>query len=173
MDKFPVLWTGKPAGELMTEQEGLYTGFAVRCHLPDEGLWCAWAVGEQGELRLGILEPQGKQAVIRRRFSDRMTKHLGKLERGELRPAVRGGFAWEAVLEPDHLFHTPWLRHQLRGQQGSLTRLEGKLRYLALPYDRRKPFPLPALFCFACVKTIDDVTYAVFALDEKEWPVFL
>ena len=51
MDKFPLLWSGRPAGELATEKEPLYTWFTARCHLPEEGLWCAWAVGEQGELR--------------------------------------------------------------------------------------------------------------------------
>ena len=73
MDKFPLLGSGHPAGELATEKEPLYTWFTARCHLPEEGLWCAWAVGEQGELRLGVLEPEGGQMSIRRRFSDRMT----------------------------------------------------------------------------------------------------
>ena len=51
------------------------------------GLWCAWAVGDRGELRLGVLEPAGERAVIRRRFSDRMTGPLGKILRGEVRAA--------------------------------------------------------------------------------------
>ena len=55
MDKFPLLWEGKALGELIVEQEALYTWFTVRCRLPGEGIWCAWAVGDRGELRLGVV----------------------------------------------------------------------------------------------------------------------
>ena len=82
MDKFPLLWMGKSVGELACERESLYTRFAARCRLPGEGLWCAWAVGERGELRLGVLEPEGAEASICRRFSGRMTQPLGPLLRG-------------------------------------------------------------------------------------------
>ena len=83
MDKFPLLWAGRPTGELTARQEALYTCFSARCALPEPGLWCAWAVGEGGELRLGVLEPDGAEAVIQRRFSRRMTEPLGRLVRGE------------------------------------------------------------------------------------------
>ena len=73
MDKFPLLWNGRAVGALTTERQELYTWFTARCRLPERGLWCAWAVGDQGELRLGVVEPEGSQATIRRRFSDRMT----------------------------------------------------------------------------------------------------
>lgn len=172
MDKFPLLWEGKPLGELTTEREALYTWFAVRCRLPGEGLWCAWAVGERGELRIGVLEPAGDRAAIRRRFSDRMTAPLGNLMRGELRPAAGETGTWEPVSEPERLFRTPWLQKQLRGARGALLRREGKMRLLALPYDKEKPFPLTALFCFACIKRIRGQTYAVYGFDEKDWPVF-
>ena len=76
VDKFPLLLDGRPAGELTVEREALYTWFDARCRLPGEGLWCAWAVGREGSLRLGVLEPSGQEAVIRRRFSIRMTEPL-------------------------------------------------------------------------------------------------
>ena len=66
MDKFPLLWKEAPLGELTTEREALYTWFTARCRLPGKGLWCAWAVGDRGELRLGILEPEGERAADRR-----------------------------------------------------------------------------------------------------------
>ena len=69
MDKFPLMQDGRPVGELITEREALYTWYEARCRLPGEGLWCAWAVGDRGELRLGVLEPCGDRASIRRRFS--------------------------------------------------------------------------------------------------------
>lgn len=93
MDKFPLLLEGRPAGELTAEHEPLYTLLAARCPLPD-GLWCAWAVGEQGVLRLGVLEPQNGCGFIRRRFSHRLTAPLGRILRGEVRP---NGITPEAV----------------------------------------------------------------------------
>lgn len=173
MDKFPLLWAGKPVGELVTEREALYTWFTARCRLPEEGLWCAWAVGEQGELRLGVLEPVGERAEIRRRFSGQMTAPLGRLRQGELRPAGGGGVPWEAEPAPERLFRTPWLRQQLQGAQGVLTRREGEgRRALALPYDPKRPFPLVPLFCFARLRCLGEGRYVVYVLDGREWPVF-
>lgn len=170
MDKFPLLWEGKAIGELSAEREALYTWFTARCRLPGEGIWCAWAVGDRGELRLGVVEPQNG---IRRRFSRQMTAPLGKLLRGELRPAgERAAETWTAAPEPDRLFHTPWLRRRLRGAQGALTRTAGEWRLLALPYDEKRPFPLPPLFCLAQPRHIGGKRYIVYAFDGKEWPVF-
>ena len=170
MDKFPLLWEGKAIGELSAEQETLYTRFTVRCRLPGEGIWCAWAVGDRGELRLGVVEPQNG---IRRRFSHQMTAPLGKLLRGELRPAGdRTEENWTAAPEPDRLFRTPWLRRQLRDVRGALTRTAEAGKFLALPYDEKQPFPLTPLFCLAQPRNIGGKRYLVYAFDGKEWPVF-
>lgn len=173
MDKYPLLLEGRPAGELNTEQEGLYTWFTARCPLRS-GLWCAWAVGDRGELRLGVLEPEGRQeAVLRRRFSGRLTAPLGRLLRGEVRPAgVREPEGWEPAPDPAGLFRVPWLRQRLKGAQGALTRRAGEVRYLALPYDARRPFPLTTLFCFARLRRIGPSAYVVYAFDGQERPVF-
>ena len=173
MDKFPLVWEGRPMGELTAEPEALYTWFTARCRLPGRGLWCAWAVGDRGELRLGILEPEGERAAIRRRFSDRMTAPMGKILRGEVRPANgEEGEHWSAVPEPERLFRASWLRRQLQGVRGALTRTERGRHYLALPYDRGSPFPLPTLFCFAQIRRIGGSWYAVYAFDAQERPVF-
>ena len=169
MDKFPLLWDGTSLGELTVEQEPLYTWFTARCRLPGKGIWCAWVVGDKGELRLGVLEPQNG---IRRRFSRQMTAPLGSLLRGELRPAGGSAETWTAAAEPDRLFQTPWLRKQLHGARGVLTRKEGSDRLLALPYDEKKPFPLTPLFCLARLRDIGGKKYVIYAFNEKEWPVF-
>ena len=191
MDKFPLLWEGTSLGELTVEQEPLYTWFTARCRLPGKGIWCAWVVGDKGELRLGVLEPQNG---IRRRFSRQMTAPLGSLLRGELRPAGGSAETWTAAAEPDRLFQTPWLRKQLHGARGVLTRKEGSDRLLALPYDEKKPFPLTPLFCLARLRDIGGTAlaqvitaignpiapseispskkYVIYAFNEKEWPVF-
>ncbi|MEG1592896.1 MAG: hypothetical protein RR350_00715 [Oscillibacter sp.] len=172
MDKFPLFLDGKSAGELTEEKEALYTWFEARCRLPEEGLWCAWAVGAAGELRLGVLEPTGERAVIRRRFSRRMTEPLGPLLRGEARPLSAGAADWKAVAHPEELFRTPFLRQQLRGAAGALVRETAEGRFLALPWDPRRPFFLTGLFCFTRVQRIGGREYGVFAFDRGERPLF-
>ena len=170
MDKFPLFAGREACGELMTEQESLYTVFSVRCRLPGEGLWCAWAVGEQGELRIGVLEPMDNCAGIRRKFSHRMTEPLGRLLRGELRPTESPLEKWTMGIQPP--FRTPWLRQQMESLTGIRSRFADGRRYVAIPYDARKPFPLTPLFCLARIRMIDGKRYVVFAFNEKEWPVF-
>ena len=92
MDKFPLLWKERAVGELTAEREALYTCFSARCTLPAEGLWCAWVVGDKGELRLGVLEPQGGAGVICRRFSHRMTAPAGQLLEQRAVPFAPGPF---------------------------------------------------------------------------------
>ena len=172
MDKFPLLWDGRSVGELTTEREALYTWFEARCRLPEKGLWCAWAVGDRGELRLGVLEPCGDRAAIRRRFSAQLTGPVGRLQWGELRPAhpAEPG-EWLPAERAGELFRSPWLREQLQNAAGVLApRTEGR-RYGALPYDAMRPFPLPALFCLARICRIGGRDYVVYAFDKGERPV--
>lgn len=174
MGKYPLIYAGKTIGELSTEQEGLYTWFSVSCHPPEDGVWCAWALGEKGELRLGVLEPSGGQFAICRRFSGHQTEPLGTLLRGELRPVGerQKEAGWEPLLHPEQQFKTPWLCEQLRSCRGVLTRREGERRLLAFPWERGCPFPLVPLFCFAELACINGKSRLLFAFDREERPVF-
>lgn len=172
MDKFPLYGESATLGELTAEQEGLYTWFEVRCRLPEPGLWYAWVVGDGGELRLGILEPSGDRAGIRRRISKRMTAPLGNVLRGEIRLSAVGEEAWQLLGEPQRLFHTPYLCQQLQKVEGALVKTAGKNRLVALPYDPQKPFGLTRMFCFARVTAIRGKPFAVFLFDEDEIPRF-
>ena len=172
MDKFPILWKGKSVGELILEKEPLYTWFTVQCHLPESGLWCAWTVGEQGTLRLGVLEPAGESFEIRRRFSDRLTAPLGKVLHGEIRVILKDEAKWERVSDPDRQIRSSWLRNQIRGRKDVLIRPEGETILLAFPYDKGKAFPMVPLFCFAEIRPIREQDYVIFAFDQKNQPVF-
>lgn len=174
MDKFPLLWGEKAVGELSAEREALYTCFSARCTLPGEGLWCAWIVGDRGELRLGVLEPQGSAGVIRRRFSHRMIAPVGRLLRGEIRPAaavVEEAPDWVPVSDVAALFRSDGLRQRLREVPGLLWRREGETLLLAVPYEPRRPMPLMPLFCFARPRRVRGERYLVFAFDGREEPV--
>ena len=170
MDKYPLLWQGKSAGELTVTEEGLYTCFDCACRLPGEGIWCAWAVGADGQLRLGVLEPEGRRGRIRRRFSRQMTAPLGKLLRGEVRPAAEGAEDWAPLDMGKEPLRTPWLQKALAGTAGVLTRREGERRWLAVPWDCGKPFPLVPMVCFASLRRIRARDYAVFLLHGQERP---
>lgn len=112
MDKYPVFQEEQAAGELTVTPETLYTAFSVSCR-GREGLWCAWAVGETGNLRIGVLEPENGCLQIRRRFSKRLTDPLGPILRGELRPLGEEREHWEP-LRPE-LLRSPYLRCRLGG----------------------------------------------------------
>lgn len=172
MDKFAVYeaGTGACAGELTALPEALYTRFEVRCRLPEPGLWCAWAVGESGELRLGVVEPEGGEAVLSRRFSRRLTAPAGRLRHGELR-RVDPPEAWRPLEDPAALFRAAWLVERLRQTPELLVRRSGGCRLVSAPYDPRRPFPLTDLFCFARVTAMPGGRRAVFAFDEGELPV--
>jgi len=171
VDKFPLLRNGSAAGELTVEREALYTCFSVSCRESAEGLWCAWAVGERGELRLGVLVPADGNLVLCRRFSGRLTAPIGRILRGEVRAVGETAESeWKPLCQPERLFRTPWLCRQLRGMQGVLCNRAESCR-LAIPYDPRRPFPLAAMFCFAKICRIGSKQYAVYCFDAGEWPV--
>lgn len=171
MDRFPVLRDGQAVGELRIEKEPDCTAFQIRCR--GEGLYTAWVVGTGGELRLGIPETENGILTLSRRFSSALTSPVGTLIRGELR--AFGGMEeenWRSAGSPEMLVRSEFLRARLRGVSGALTRYSGGLRFLALPFDKHRPFPLTALFCFARVMRIDGTVCAVFAFDRNENPVF-
>lgn len=174
MDKFPLIYAGRSVGELTVEQEGLYTRFSAVCHLPKEGVWCAWVVGEQGELRIGVLEPCGLEASISRRFSNRQVAPLGALRGGELRPAGEQPDCtdWKAMRRPEDWFRTPWLCGQLRSLHGVLAAQEGTVCRIAIPYSPRQPFPMTQIFCFARVTMVCGHWYVLYAFDQNELPIF-
>lgn len=173
MEKLPLLYESRPVGELTVRQEGEDTLFSAACRLPEQGLWCLWAVGREGTLRLGCPEQQQGEVRLSRRFSPRMTVPLGKVIRGEVRKALPvESSGWERVQAPERLFRTQWLSGALRGCGGVLTRRKGQVRLVAVPFSVEKPFPLVSLFCFARICTLENSRYAVFAFNREEWPIF-
>lgn len=169
MEQVPLLEGGRRTGTLTAEESGLYTLFTAEGLVPDRRLWYAWAVGDRGELRLGVLEPRGDRGSIRKRLSRRETEPLGRLLRGELR--LREEEPWQPLTRPESVFRTPWLCRRLGEVSGGLTRRTESGREVALPLDPGRPFPLPPLFCLARTERIGEGRYAVFRFDGEERPV--
>ena len=169
MDKYPVLEGDQATGEMTVTPEALYTVFDVSCP-KRKGLWCAWAVGRTGRLRIGVLEPEAGCLYIRRRFSHELTAPLGTVLRGELRSLTEEREHWEP-LNLDSL-KSSYLRCQLGPLPGVLTcRMDGS-RLIAVPRDDSRPFPLEAMFCFASSRPVKGRSCWVFRFDGRECPVF-
>ena len=169
MDKYPVWKDGKTVGEMTVSPEALYTVFDIFC--PErEGLWCVWAVGKTGTLRIGVPEPENGRLHIRRRFSRQLTAPLGTVLRGELRSLNEEREHWEP-LRADML-RSSYLRRRLVGLPGILTCQADDCRLIAIPRDDSKPFPLEAMFCFAQPRRLRGRNCWVFRFDRHEWPVF-
>lgn len=171
MDRVPLLMGGRSVGELQIQREGLYVCFSAFCHLSEAGLWCVRLVGEEGSLRLGVLEPCGGEYRICRRFSGRTAAPLGQILRGEVCSVNRDEGAWCVAPAPENLFRTEWIRRELRGMSGVMTMRRNRFLLLALPCHTGGVFPLAPLFCLAQICWIDGSSYTVFTFDEHEWPV--
>lgn len=169
MDKYPVLEGKRAAGELTVSGESLYTVFDVSC-AKREGLWCAWAVGETGSLRIGVLEPEGDRLHITRRFSQRLTAPLGVLLRGEMRALGEEREHWEPLKK--ETLQSPYLRRRLGAVPGVLTCRTENGCLIAVPRDDSRPFPLEAMFCFAQPRQVKNRDVWVFRFNSREWPVF-
>ena len=127
MDKYPVLAGGETVGELTVEAATSDTVLDMSC-VRREGLWCAWAVGESGALRIGIPEPEGDRLHLRRRFSRSMTAPIGRILRGELRMPERATPQWLPVDPAAPPVRSERFLRAIQARQGVLTcRVDGRL----------------------------------------------
>jgi hypothetical protein len=132
-----------------------------------------WVTGKQGELRLGILEPQGRLAEISRRFSGHMTAPIGRVLRGELRRIERkSNQDWQCGKTGLSCFKNPWIQEQLKGRTDFLIKEHSAGKIIAVPFEINQQFPLTAFFCFAKYRMISGKSYVVFSFNREEWPVF-
>lgn len=169
----PVLCQGVRTGRLELREEGERTTAEMDCPLDRSGLFRGYLVCRGGEIALGVLEPGGERLRLCRRLLTAEVRALGPPERGELRLsfAFQRSGGWQCLERPECFFRRAPFGRELAGLRGAMWREERGLRFLALPFDCRCPFPLTALFCFAQVAEIGGRTYAVFAFDREEGPV--
>lgn len=171
MERVPVTLEEQKVGTLLCREEGLYVRYRAEYRLPRPEVLRLYALGETGELRLGTPEPRGGVFLLERRISAREAAAAGRLVGGELRRPEEDGLPWQET-EPEKLFSGEGLRRQVRDCAGALVRQRDGGRQVALPFDCRRPFPLPELFCFASIRTIRSRRYAVFTFDGEGRPVF-
>lgn len=173
MESLVILLNGKPCGELLTEECGLYRRYSAACHMePNTEPMRLFAVGERGELRLGIMQPDNGRFVLRRQMSAKDASAAGTLLRGELRPLAVPEKDWRSAAEPEKLFRGTVLQKHLSGRKGVLFCRSGECCYLALPFAVNSPFPLAEMFCLAHIQSSGQKQYAVFCFDSQENPRF-
>ena len=178
MERLPLTSESGKRGEVILCPQGART--EVRCSLadPGDGLYRAYLLGEQGELALGVLAPEGGQLALCRRLYVRDLEALGPLLRGEARRSFRfrdgPGDAqppqscWHETRCPAMLFQSRFLQNRLRPIGRAWWRRAGVLLVLALPLEEGRPFPLEALFCLGRVQCVEGVRCVVYTFREEE-----
>ena len=77
---------------------------------------------------------------------------------------------WRREEHPERLVRDEVICRALRGTP-VLLRRQGDGFCLAAGYDSSRPFPLPALFCFAKLERVEGSIHAVFSFDREGNPV--
>ena len=166
-----ILLNGCVYGELVTEEKGLYVLYKAVCR-PSRGLVRLFAVGERGELKLGVMQPENGCQTLCRSLSRRESADAGRLLRGELRPLVRRESGWHPVSGTEMPFCRADLQASVREIDGCMVYYDEERCFWAAPFGTTEPFPLTELFCFARVRWIGKHEYAVFCFDAEGEPVF-
>ena len=166
-----ILLNGQRCGELITEENGLYICYRAVCR-PCGGPVRLFAVGECGELRLGVMQPENGCLVLNRRISCRESAAAGRLLRGEVRPFLPQECGWHFLAETEPLFCGRELQMRIRKIKDCMACGGNEQWFLAAPFETGKPFPLVELFCFARMRRIGQREYAVFCFDASGQPVF-
>ena len=172
MKQVEVHCRGVRCGEAMLREDGMRVEVRVQMRDPRDGLYRAVLEGEQGEWELGVMEPKDGDLLLRRRPLRSEIERMGTVQR--VRAVCICPFGgkklWNRTEEVTQLFRGDFLRQRLAGQPRAWYRQDKESLVMALPLKKDAPFPLEALFCFACVEWVENELCAVFAFDGREMP---
>jgi len=173
MEKVSLFCGGREVGEITLRRDGCCTEIRAAMPDPGDGIYRAVLIGEQGRLLLGVMEPSGGCASLCRRPYSRDVDRLGRLLWGEVGRSVafRELGDWRETRCAARLFHSAFLSNRLAENSRAWWRREGELLYLALPVDKKRPFPLESLFCLGRICCIEGHWCVVYAFDREETPV--
>jgi hypothetical protein len=71
---------------------------------------------------------------------------------------------WSRIADPKSLFAASGFAAVTREVRGALTRTDGDVSYLAVPFDADAEFPMMPVFCFGVPETLGGRDYLVFRL---------
>ena len=169
----PFLYSGKEIGQLVITAAGERTQIEATVPRDDSGLFRGTLCCRRGEIPLGILEPQGRYLVLRRLLLSEEIHALGGAVSGEMRLSYAFHQTQWQPLGDAPFFTKPLFRGRIDRKGDILWRTDGRLRFLAFPFQINHPFPMPELFCFARILTIHHLNYAVYAFNDQDFPVMI
>ena len=158
-------------GSLVLREDGGLVWLEARREEDGRGLYKVWLRGELGgRLLLGTLAPEGGSLRLFRRLSrDRLAREgCGPVTGAECALAFPFEGGWRRECCPR--VGDPIVARSLEGRQ-MLVRREGDGVCIALPFDPQRAFPLPALFCLACIERVEGRVHAVYRFDCQGRPV--
>ena len=173
--EYPVFYRETQIGKAAVTPQGARTQAEVSCCRDNSGLFRAYLLCERGEYPLGVLEPRGERMGLHRTLRTGELQTLGRILRCEIRMsyAFSRQETWEPLATAEGFFgRDANLTRQAAAVPGALWRVERGQKLLALPYASNRPFPLPSLFCFAQIRTIQGSSYVVYRFSEAGNPLF-
>lgn len=167
-----------PGGVVTVRREGDRAVCQAISRRGGDGLYKAWLEGSAGRCLLGTLIPEGGALRLRRVMS------VAQLERQGVWPPTCGevlmafpvtgrepppGWQWQE--RPGRLMGDSVLSRALHGCPGAFFRREGEGFFLAFPWEKGAPFPIPPLFCLAWTQRLGERWYVVFRFSGEGKPL--
>ena len=166
-------------GAVTVRQEGKCAICQAISRAGESALYKAWLTGDKGRVLLGTLIPEGGALRLRRSVEVSWLERQGAwpprgaeiLEAYELAPQVSPQ-GWERQEEPWRLLEGE-LREYAREIRWAFLKRDIEGFFLALPWEKGKPFPLPSLFCLAKAERLEGKRYILFRFSRRGKPELL
>lgn len=168
-----------PKGAVTVRQEGRCAVCQAISRAGERALYKAWLSGEKGKVLLGTLIPEGGALRLRRSVEVAWLERQGAwppktaeiLEAYSLPPQTPPQ-GWTRQEEPWRLLDGE-LRECGRELRWAFLRQDMDGFFLALPWEKQKPFPLSSLFCLASLEKIEEKWYILFRFSRQGKPELL
>ena len=168
-------------GSLEIQEQGSMVRLTACRALDTSALYKVWVYGREGEFLLGTLIPEGPQLNLRRTLSAETLKKAGCWPILGGRSAKYFNFTdaaakkkpspWRWEHRPACRLSDPVLQESASAWGSMLCRPDSRGFQLAIPFNPRRPFPLPPLFCLARLLPVDGQPHVVFSFDSRGAPL--
>ena len=173
MERLKVYCRGACRGEASLSRQDGRAEILIRMDDPADGLYRAILLGTDGEMALGIMEPEGGALALRRKPPLKDLERLGDLR--EVQTVCAFSFRkkrlWQRSEHPCELVESAFLKERLTAVPFAWWRKEEDRLLLALPLEPDRPFPLESLFCLARIGSVEGARCAIYTLDSHEIPL--
>lgn len=167
-------------GAVTVRQEGRCAVCQAISRAGARALYKAWLIGDTGRVLLGTLIPEGGALRLRRSVEVSWLERQGAwppkgaeiLEAYSLAPQTQPQ-GWICQEEPWRLLERGELRNCAKELRWAFLKRDMDGFFLALPWEKGKPFPLPSLFCLAVMEQLEGRWYILFRFSHQGRPELL